>query len=117
LRDRLRLRNERAAEQYLRRVRSRLPPNLETRVRVLSDGDARHALLRAVVEDHADLMVLSSTGQSGHPDMSVGSVADYLINHLEIPVLLVREQEGSAPMVWRKSGESTGSRPPSRALI
>jgi nucleotide-binding universal stress UspA family protein len=117
LRDRLRLRNERAAEQYLRRVRSRLPPTPATRVRVLPSGDPRHALARAAVEEHADLMVLSCTGQSGHPDMSVGSVADYLINHMDIPVLLVRGHEGSPPMVYRKSGEAMAVRLPSRALM
>ena len=117
LRDRLRRRNERAAERYLKRVRSRLPSAPATRVRVLPSGDPRHALARAAVEEHADLMVLSCTGQSGHPDMSVGSVAEYLINHMDIPVLLVRGHEGSPPMVYRKSGEATAVRLPSRALM
>jgi nucleotide-binding universal stress UspA family protein len=117
LRDRLRQRNERAAERYLRQVRSRLPPTPATRVRVLPSGDPRHALARAAVEEHADLMVLSCTGQSGHPDMSVGSVADYLINHMDIPVLLVRGYEGSPPMVYRKSGEAMTMRLPSRTRM
>jgi len=117
LRDRLRRRNERAAERHLKRVRSRLPPTPATRIRVLPSGDPRHALARAAVEEHADLMVLSSTGQSGHPDMSVGSVADYLINHMNIPVLLVRGHEGSPPMVCRRSGEAMAVRLPSRALM
>jgi len=117
LRDQLRLRNERAAELYLRQVRSRLPPAPTTRVRVLPSGDPRHALARAAAEEHADLMVLSCTGQSGHPDMSVGSVADYLINHLDMPVLLVRGHGGSLPMVCRKSEEALAVRLPSRALI
>ena len=117
LRDRLRRRNERAGERYLKRVRSRLPPTPATRVRVLPSGDPRHALARAAVEEHADLMVLSCTGQGGHPDMSVGSVADYLINHMDIPVLLVRGHEGSPSMVYRKSGEAMAVRLPSRALM
>ena len=106
LRDQLRLRNERAAERYLRRVRSRLPPAPATRMRVLPSGDPRHALARAAVEEHADLMVLSCTGQSGHPDMSVGSVADYLINHMNIPVLLVRGHGEGPPTVYEKSDEA-----------
>lgn len=117
LRDRLRRCNERAAERYLRRVRSRLPPTPATRIRVLPSGDSRHALARASVEEHADLMVLSCTGQSGHPDMSVGSVADYLINHVNIPVLLVRGHGGSSPMVYKKSGVAMAVRLPSRALM
>lgn len=117
LRDRLRRRNERAGERYLKRVRSRLPPTPATRVRVLPSGDPRHALARAAMDEHTDLMVLSCTGQSGHPDMSVGSVADYLINHMNIPVLLVRGHEGSPPMVYRKSSEPMAVRLPSRALM
>jgi len=117
LRERLRVRNERAAERYLRQVRSRLPPTPATRVRVLPSGDPRHALARAAVEEHADLMVLSCTGQSGYPDMSVGSVADYLINHMDIPVLLVRGHEGSPPMVYGKSRADMAVRLPSRALM
>lgn len=116
LRERLRLRNELAAERYLRQVRSRLPATPATRVRVLPSSDPRHALARAAVEEHADLMVLSCTGHSGYSDMSVGSVTDYLINHMNIPVLLVRGHEGCPPRVYRKSGEAMAVRLPSRAL-
>ncbi len=117
LRDRLRRRNERAGERYLQRVRSQLPSAPATRVRVLPSGDPRHALARAAVEENADLLVLSSIGQSGHLDMTVGSVADYLINHMNIPVLLVRGHEGSPPVAYRESGEAMAVRLPSRALI
>lgn len=118
LRDRLRRRNERAGERYLQQVRSRLPPTTQTtRVRVLPSGDPRHALARAAMDEHTDLMILSCTGQSGHPDMSVGSVADYLINHMNIPVLLLRGYEGIPPMVYRRSGEVIAVRLPSRAIV
>ena len=69
-----------------------------------------------MVEEHVDLLLLSCTGQSGHPDMSVGSVADYLINHMNIPVLLVRRNEGGTPMAFTQSGEGMPVRLPSRAL-
>lgn len=116
LRNQLRRRNEQAGARYLQRVRSRLPSTRATRVRLLPSGDPRHALARAVVEEHVDLLVLSCTGQSGHPDMSVGSVADYLINHMDIPVLLVRGNEGGPRMVYTKAREATPVRLPSRAL-
>jgi nucleotide-binding universal stress UspA family protein len=117
LRDRLRRRNERAGEQYLKQVRCRLPPMPATRARVLPSCDPRHALARAASEEHADLMVLSCTGQSGHPDMSVGSVADYLINHMHIPILLVRGHERTQPTVYGRSGRAMAARLPSRALM
>lgn len=117
LRDQLRRRNKRAAERYLSGIRSRLPRAPRISIRVLSGGDSRHALARVAAEEHADLMVLSSTGQGGHSDMSLGSVADYLINHMDIPVLLVRRHEGSPQTVYRKSGEAMAVRRPSRALM
>lgn len=117
LRDRLRRRNERAGEQYLRRIQSQLPPRPVTRTRVLPSGDPRHTLARAAMDEHADLIVLSCTGQSGHPDMAVGSVAEYLITHMVVPVLLVREHEESPPMAFRSSGDDAPARLPSRALM
>ncbi len=117
LRDRLRRRNERAGERYLKRVQSRLPRSPATRIRILPSGDPRHGLARAATDERADLMVLSFTGQSGHPDMAVGSVAEYLINHMDMPILLVREHEGIPPLTQRTSGEDTAVRLPSRALM
>lgn len=117
LRDRLRRRNERAAERYLKRVRSRLPRTPTTRTRVLPSGDPRHALAHAAAEERADLMVLSSTGQSGHADMALGSVADYLVNHMTIPVLLVRSCDQDPALLYRKSVEAMAVRLPSRALM
>ncbi len=97
LRDQLYRRNERAARQYLDWIRSRLPATPTTRTRLLPSGDARRALARTAVDERADLMVLSSAGKSGHADMTVGSVADYLINRMNIPVLLVRQQRRNPP--------------------
>jgi nucleotide-binding universal stress UspA family protein len=116
-RDRLRRRNERVAERYLKRIRSRLPRTPATRTRVLPSGDPRLGLARVAAEEHADLMVLSSTGQSGLPDMAVGSVADYLVGHMDIPVLLVRSCGQDPAKVYRKSGEAMAVRLPSRALM
>ncbi len=118
LRDRLRRRNERVAEQYLRQVRSRLPrAPVSTRTRVLASGDPRHALARAAVDYHSDIIVLSATGFSGHPDLSVGSVAEYLINHVDKPILLVRGQGWTPPRALRCGEEAEAVRLPSRALI
>jgi len=117
LRDRLRSRNERVAEQYLRRVRSRLPRNfVSARSRVVPNGDPRHALARAAGDDQADIVVLSSTGFGGHPDLSVGSVAEYLINHLAVPILLVRGQESSSPQAHRHMDDSLALRLPRAGL-
>jgi len=117
LRDRLSRRNERVAEQYLRQVRSRLPNTLtSTRTRVLASEDSRHALARAATEDRTDIIVLSPTGLGRHADISVGSVADYLINHADKPILLVRGREQPSWPHIRCCGDTRTSRLPSRAL-
>lgn len=91
LRDQLYRHNEHAARQYLSRLRSRLPSPPITGTRLLTSGDARRVLAHTAMEERADLIVLSAAGKSGHADMAIGSVADYLINHVSIPVLLLRQ--------------------------
>lgn len=93
LRDQLYQHNERAARDYLDWLQARLPVPLVTNTRLLPSGDARRALVQMATQEHADLMVLSAAGKSGHADMAVGRVADYLINRISIPVLLVRQHQ------------------------
>lgn len=118
LRDRLRRRNELVAEKYLRQVRSRLPRrSVATRTRVLASGDPRHALAQAAVSDRADIIVLSSTGLGGHPDLSIGSVAEYLVNHVNKPILLVRGKDEPPRGARRRVEDRQAVRLPSRALM
>ena len=91
LRERLRKRNRRVAQRYLQQTQARLSLTGGTsRVRMLPTNDPRHAIMRAVSDEEIDILVLSSSGCSGHPDLSLGSVADYLICHITTPILLVR---------------------------
>lgn len=118
LRDSLRMRNERAAEQYLWQIRSRLPEIPTTKIRVLPSGDTRHSLAHAPGEENAALVVLSPTGRGGHPDMSLGSVADYLINHLNGPALLARARDGNSRIArFRNPADASTGRLPGRALM
>ena len=117
LRDRLYQHNERAARQYLDWIRARLPTPPASKTRLLPSSDARLALERTVTEECADLMILSAAGKSGHADMAVGSVADYLINRLNIPVLLVRQCKQNAPMADKKSGHPTDTRMPNQGMM
>ncbi len=118
LRDRLCRRNELVAENYLKHVQSHIPPaQASTRTRVLESGDPRHALARAVVDERSDIIILSSTGRSRHPDLSVGSVAEYLINHAEKPILLVRGNEWTLPPAHPGTEDEQAVRLPNRALM
>lgn len=117
LRDRLRKRNARVAQRYLKQIRARHSLNGgATRTRLLSGGDPRHAIARAVSDEDIDVVVLSSSGLSGHPDMSVGSVADYLMSHIATPVLLVRGRAAQPQLRRRNSAVEPRLRLPARTL-
>ena len=115
LRDGLRRRNERVAQRYLKQIQARLLLNGDaTRIRLLPSGDPRHALARAASDQGIDVIVLSSSGLSGHPDLSVGSVADYLMSHTATPILLVRGQTVRPPVRRRPPPITPRLRLPSR---
>lgn len=93
LRQRVVERNERAARDYLERIRAYLA-DMGLRVRVLSlrGDDVRVALARLIDAEGADLVVLSARGHGGsrHGDMRYGSVTSYLMTHAAIPLLIVQ---------------------------
>jgi len=80
---------------YLRRVQARLR---EEGVRLSSavtlTGVVGPALDTYVRELGIDLVVMATHGRGGIRRAWLGSVADHLIRHLEVPVLLVRPEEG-----------------------
>ena len=84
-------RNERVAQDYLDRLRAHIDSkDVTVRILLLRGGDVRHTLMRAVMDQKADLVVMASHGQSGHMDVAAGSVATHLISHTPVPLLLVR---------------------------
>lgn len=85
-------RNESIARTYLKRIRTRLADQgVVVGTAILSGGDPRHLLSRAIRDQHIDMVVMSSHGRSGHPDMTTGSVASHLIAHTKAPLFVVRE--------------------------
>lgn len=87
-------RNERVACGFLERTRRRLiDQGLAVRSLCLK-GETRSALLRAFADEMPDLVVLSPKGQGGRrcSDLSIGSTASYLLDHLAGPILLVKSE-------------------------
>ncbi len=117
LRDQLYRHNEHAARQYLDRLRSRLPSQSVTGTRLLPSDDARRVLAHTAITEHADLMVLFSAGKSGHADMAIGSVADYLINRISIPVLLVRQHQQNQAKTHGETCHAMDIRLPNQRMI
>lgn len=91
-------RNELAACAFLETTRRRLlDQGLAVRSLCLK-GEPRTALLHALEQESPDLVVLSPKGQGGRrcSDLSIGSTASYLIDHLTGPMLLVKADKTPA---------------------
>ena len=98
LRRRLFDRNEAAARAYFDHLQNSLcDSGIKLKTCIMKDGDARHALLRVIDDEQADLVVFSSHGHSGHMDVAAGSVASHMITHTPIPLLLVRGSQQHPP--------------------
>lgn len=84
-------RNRKAAEGYLGRIRLRLATERRPiRTLIVNGDEPRHRLVRAVREEGVDMIVLSAKGAGGYADEALGSVANFLVTHLDRPLLIVR---------------------------
>lgn len=91
LRRRILRRNEYAGRDYLNRLKPRLSDQgVSVRTRLLTGGDPRHLINRAILDENADMVVMSSHGHSGHVDVAAGSVASHFMTHTPIPLFIVR---------------------------
>jgi nucleotide-binding universal stress UspA family protein len=59
-------------------------------------GTAGMAILDSAKEEHVDLIVMSSHGETGFKRLALGSVAQHVSRHSPVPVLVLRG-DGSAP--------------------
>ncbi len=86
----------RQQQQYLdglaRRLQERGAPKVIT---TLLDGDVPAVISEHASEIHADLVVLTAHGRSPFGRLWLGSVADYLVRHLPMPLAIVRPHEQS----------------------
>lgn len=91
LRTRLDRRNEQAAYRFLERTQRRLVDQGLNVRSLCHKGDPRSTLLRTLSEETPDLIVLSVRGRGGRDchDLSLGSTAGYLVDHLTGPVMLL----------------------------
>jgi len=116
LRDLLVRRNERVAQEYLDRIRGQVAgQGIAVRSLVLRGGDVRRRLARSIVDEAADLVVLSSHGRSGHTDVPHGSIAAYQIAHPTTPLLIVRHQPAESQRHTVPAPTCTGLRLPDQA--
>jgi nucleotide-binding universal stress UspA family protein len=77
-------------ERYLQRVAQRLEAEGFTARARLVFGTPADAILRAGSEELADLIVMASHGRNGVSRLVLGSVAEEIVRHADLPVVLVR---------------------------
>jgi nucleotide-binding universal stress UspA family protein len=83
--------NENRARKYLEELRVRLwRDQVPTRSIVITQAEPRASLRRLAMEQHIDLIILSSQGCTGMTDVPCGSVTEYLATHAPVPMLIVR---------------------------
>lgn len=80
-------------EAYLAGVVSRLTEEGLKAESEIRRGEVTEEILRHAEEMHADLLVMSTHGRSGLGRWVYGSVADRVLRHAAVPVLLVRVVE------------------------
>ncbi|CAN5653349.1 universal stress protein [soil metagenome] len=82
------------ARSQLDDARSRWFPDRETVTLVIAEGDPTEQILWAAVQHNADLIVMSSQGRGAIGRFASGSVADRVVRHAPIPVMVVGPESG-----------------------
>jgi nucleotide-binding universal stress UspA family protein len=82
------LRND--ADEYLRSIQTQLREQGVAVERAVRSGDVAEEILNYAAEHSVDLIAMSTHGRSGVEHWLLGSIAEKVIHHATIPVLLVR---------------------------
>jgi len=92
-------------EQFIRERALKSREHLESLVKqedageqcevLLREGHARREIAETAVAEGIDLIVMSSNGRSNLKEMMVGSVAEYVVHHAPVPVLVVKTSSGA----------------------
>lgn len=78
------------AIQYAKKVAKDLEIDCEGMV---VEGDPAHAILEFAEQDKVDLIIMGTFGKGGLERFLLGSVADKVVRHSKISVLVVKKQK------------------------
>jgi nucleotide-binding universal stress UspA family protein len=112
----------RAERRYLDELRRRETDAGPDVVVHIGDGAVAEALAAYAADHDIDLVVMTTHGHGGFQRMWLGSVADALVRHLHVPILLIRPHpmprpsESDAPRFTNVLVATDGSEPAGRAL-
>ncbi|KAJ3210068.1 hypothetical protein HDU83_002559 [Entophlyctis luteolus] len=79
------------SHNLLRKLAAKLPANKYNIRAIAMCGDPRDEIAFKVGEIKADMLVIGSRGLGAVSRSLLGSVSDYLVHHLNIPVIVPRE--------------------------
>jgi nucleotide-binding universal stress UspA family protein len=80
---------QKEALDYINSKRDALTKNHIKVTAVMQDGPVPDTILAVADEIHADLIAMSTHGRTGIQRLLLGSVADRVVHHAHIPVLLI----------------------------
>ncbi|MGA9857263.1 MAG: universal stress protein [Solirubrobacteraceae bacterium] len=75
---------------------ARVPESIPV-TKILSQEPIRDALMHRLRTGNHDLLVMGSRGRGAVSASVLGSVSHYVLNHLHIPVLIIRADEADEP--------------------
>ena len=84
------------AREALGEQRQHLGEAIEVQAEVISSDRVPAAITRYAREHGADLIALSTHGRTGWRHLALGSVAEEVLRHAEVPVLTVPRQKSSS---------------------
>jgi nucleotide-binding universal stress UspA family protein len=85
--------------EYLNTLRARLRKSSGLQISAVTiDGPPGPTLVKYVQDIGADLVAMTTHGRGGLRGVWLGSVADHLIRSLKIPVIVVRDREGTGTL-------------------
>ncbi|MCE9644968.1 MAG: universal stress protein [Chloroflexi bacterium] len=77
------------AEEYLQAETSKLAKEGAKVTSIMREGPIPEMILKVADEIHADVIAMSTHGRSGIQRWLMGSVADRVVHHSHIPVMLI----------------------------
>ncbi|APV43392.1 Nucleotide-binding universal stress protein, UspA family [Dehalogenimonas formicexedens] len=77
------------AKDYLRQVAAKHLSGIHVQI-LAEEGGAAEIILQTAKDNSADVIAMASHGRSGVARLTLGSVTSQVINHAEVPVLVVK---------------------------
>lgn len=81
---------EERGKKYMAEIEARLKSEGFKVTVVIAGGSAANVILKTAEELNADIIAMSTHGRTGPAHWMLGSVADRVIHHSKIPVMLIR---------------------------